>query len=110
MENKKFIFIGLVIFAILVLGIVNSITEKKTVSECKEIIQKIENESFKGVVFQKPIVNKSTKLIIDSNIGVFRLYPCCPDLYNSSNVGDSIIKLKNTNLILHNVNLSNLMI
>ncbi len=99
MKNKKLILVWIVIFFIFALGIITSINENKSISECKDIVQNIEKEAFNGIISEKPIVNKSTKLIIDSNIGVFRIYPCCPDLYYLSKIGDSIIKLKNTNIV-----------
>jgi len=99
MENKKFIFIGLVIFAILVLGIVNSITERKTVSECKEIIQKIENESFKGVIVKKTNPGHFNHIVVNSNVGIIKIIRTYPNLEYESKIGDSIIKFKNVNIV-----------
>lgn len=97
-KSKVYILIlsGLLIFFV---GITASINDKKSNSECEKIINKIESESFKGVIIRKTRPDHFNRIFVDTNIGIIEIIRTYSKLEYDSNIGDSIIKSKNVNLV-----------
>jgi len=97
-ENKEFIFVLFgVVFLILIFGISSNI--KKSPSDCKKIINKIKKDKFIGVILFNERISHYRLIKVNTNNGIIEISGLCPKFGEKANVGDSVKKLRNTNII-----------
>ena len=97
-KSKKAIFIISATFLfIFITGIYSG--RKKSSSECEQIKQNINKEAFLGVVLSNKRPSHYRVIIVSTYKGDIKFTKVCPDFGRNVSIGDSVMKLKNTNII-----------
>ena len=97
-KSKKVIFIISATFLfILFFGIYSG--RKKSSSECKKIKKKIYKEAFLGIVLSNKRPSHFRVIKVSTDKGNIKFTSVCPDFGRNVAIGDSVMKLKNTNII-----------